>query len=411
MLGSAIAVGFTWSGLSDAITSLFIVRMGYGPEFVGASSAAANLGYALAALPGAALARQIGARRGQIVGAVGWMVGLMLLSVADLVPGSWQMAYIVSARVLAAAGLAVGMVCKQPYLARVTPVGLRPLVFALMIALRPFGGFFGGLLGGLLPGAAVALGMGARMASLAEPRPYGLALALGSLAYVPVIWALRTLPRDNPDQPTGGRHTAAGVASDAGTSAGATPRSAAPIFVLAAIALVCALRVGGEYTARVFFSVHADASFGVTAAQIGTVVAVSSLLSIPAPLITPALVRRFGRVTTVVAGAAGVAVSIGLMAIGSGWGVLAIGFVGLTILAAAARAVWTLMIQELVTDDWRPASSAIANLTSGLGTMVVSSLGGMLAARSGYPATFAASAVLVGLGAVTVWVAFRRRIR
>jgi len=40
-------------GLSDAIVNLYLVRIGFGPQFVGTSAAAASLGYALAAMPGA----------------------------------------------------------------------------------------------------------------------------------------------------------------------------------------------------------------------------------------------------------------------------------------------------------------------------------------------------------------------
>jgi len=410
VFGSAVALGFTWSGLLDAIVSLYVVRMGYGPEFVGASSAAANMGYALAALPGAALATRIGARRGQIVGALGWMAGLLMVSFADLVPVSWQVVYIIVGRVLAAAGMAVGMVCQQPFLVRVTGETDRPLAFALMIALRPVGAALGGMMGGLLPGALVKLGLGDRLTSLTQPRPYGLTLALGALVYLPVIWSLLTLPRDDPGWLAQHQDSDAAVVGVALAGNRGALRGPMPTLVLAAIGLVCALRVGGEFTARVFFSVHADANLGATAAQIGTMVAVSNLLSIPAPLVTPALVRRHGRVSTVAASAMGVALSIGLMTAGGSWATLALGFIGLTVLAAAARAVWSLMIQELVEDGWRPASSAIANLTSGLGTMAASSAGGLLAARVGYPATFAASAALVGLGAVTIALAFRQRV-
>ncbi|MGC9523075.1 MAG: hypothetical protein ACP5HG_14475 [Anaerolineae bacterium] len=52
VLLASIALGFTWQGLSDAVISLFLVRIGFGPEFVGASAAVANLGYALASVPG-----------------------------------------------------------------------------------------------------------------------------------------------------------------------------------------------------------------------------------------------------------------------------------------------------------------------------------------------------------------------
>jgi predicted MFS family arabinose efflux permease len=177
--------------------------------------------------------------------------------------------------------------------------------------------------------------------------------------------------------------------------------------ILTAIALVCFLRVGGEFTARTFFSVYADARWAIPTAQIGSVIALSSLLTIPAPLVTPALVERYGRVKMIAAGAAGVAASIALLATGSSWGLASLAFVGISALGAVARSVWSLTIQESVAETWRPASAAVANLFSGLGTMVMSSVGGLLAAGLGYRATFLSSAALVAAGAVTVWVTFR----
>ncbi len=69
----------------------------------------------------------------------------------------------------------------------------------------------------------------------------------------------------------------------------------------------------------------------------------------------------------------------------------------------------SLVIQESVSEGWRQASAGVANLFSGLGTMAMSSAGGVLAATVGYRATFLTSAAMVGLGALTVWFAFRGR--
>ena len=419
VLLAAIALGFTWIGLSDAIMNLYLVRIGFGPQFVGASAALASLGYALAAMPGAALTRRIGARRGMIVGSLAWVAGVMLLSAADLLPAPLQESWIIVMRLAASGGLALNAVSSQPYLTTVTSPEERPHAFALVISLRPLGGFCGGLVGGLLPGFLVSLGLGPLTASLSQPRPYGITLALGMLVYLPVVWSLWTLPRDDPKSIAARRAAAPPAALGVGEredpdwdrlSARSRMRlRAAPYGVLAAIALVCALRVGGEFAARNFFSVYVDATWGITAAQIGSVVAVSSLLSIPAPLVTPALVQRYGRVATIAAGAFGVALSIALLAVGRSWATASMAFMAMTILAAVARSVWSLMIQESVDDVWRPTSAAVANLFSGLGNTIMSSVGGVLAAAVGYRATFTTSAALVALGAVTVWAAFRKR--
>lgn len=451
VLGTSIAQGVTWYGLSETVLALYLVRLGYGPEFVGSSTAAANLGYALASMPGAAVSRKLGARRAMVLGSAAWVLGILLLSLGDLVPIDLRSAWVLWLRLLASAGLALYMVSSQPYLTTVTSVDERPLVFALVISLRPLGAMAGSLLGGVLPGLFAGWG-GVFGSSLADPRPYGLALAVGLLVYAPVFWALRLLPDHAPrkaeaprkadapqkaeapqkadapgkaDAPlpmdlapggSGVGHAGASVAPamDGGCPAPGGDQAAwaglrarlstrAPIGVLAAIAIICALRVGGEFTARAFFSVHLDSTWAVSTARIGGALALSNLLSVPAPLVTPALVRRWGRVPTITVGATGVALTIVALGLSTTWVMASAAFVALTVVAAMTRSVWSLVVQEAVPEAWRATSAGVANLFSGLGTMAMSSVGGVMAASLGYRATFLTSAALVGLGAVVVW--------
>ncbi len=407
---ASIAQGVTWAGLSDAVLSLYLVRMGFGPDFVGSSAAAANLGSAVGAMPAAALSRKLGPRKAMLLGTIMWVAGFAALSLADLLADPLQVPWVLATRVVASLGLVLFMVSSQPYLAEVTAPDERPHAFAMVIALRPLGAVLGGAMGGTLPVWFARLG-GVFGSSLAGPRPYGMTLAVGVLVYIPVFWALATLPHDTPDTASV-RGTAAVERAEHRPPAWdrlAARMRPAPWGVLIAIAAVCALRVGGEFTARAFFSVYLDATWAVSIAQIGGAIGLSSLLTIPAPLLTPGLVKRWGRAATVAVSAAAVALSILLLAIGGNWLVASAAFIGLSIFGAMARSVWSLVIQESVSKGWRQASAGVANLFSGLGTMAMSSAGGVLAATAGYRATFLTSAVLVALGAVVVWAAFRTR--
>ena len=408
--GASIAQGVTWSGLSDAVLSLYLVRMGFGPEFVGSSAAMANLGSAVGAMPAAALSRKLGARRAMLLGCIMWASALAVLSLADIVSDPLRVMWVMTTRVVASLGLVLFMVSSQPYLTGVTAPDERPHAFAMVIALRPLGAVLGGAMGGILPVWFARLG-GAFGSSLAGPRPYGMTLAVGVLVYIPVFWALATLPRDTPDAgpPRGVAAVACAEPQPPAWDRLAARLRPVPWGVLIAIAAVCALRVGGEFTARAFFSVYLDATWAVPVAQIGGAIGLSSLLTIPAPLVTPVLVRRWGRAATVAVSAAAVALSILLLAIGSNWLVASAAFIGLSVFGAMARSVWSLVIQESVSEGWRPVSAGVANLFSGLGTMAMTSVGGVLAATAGYRATFLTSAVLVALGAVVVWAAFRTR--
>lgn len=380
--------GFTWSGVSSAILNLFLLRMGYGPQFVGLSMAAMGLGFALAALPAAAVSRWMGERRAMIVGAVGWVVGIVALSTADLLPGPWRQPWILGMGVFGISFVALYMVSSLPFLTAITTAEERPHAFAFYWALNPLGATLGGVVGGLLPGFLA----GVTGTPVDQPRPYGYALALGMLVYVPILWALSTLREGQPQRRTVDDRV---------------ERGAAPYVLLGVIALVCLLRVGGEFTARTFFNVYLDSVWSVSTARIGATVAVASLLTIPAPLVTPLLIGRMGQVGTVVVGALGVAGSIVLLAFGGHWIVAAVAFVGLSALAAMARSVWTLLTQEAVEPAWRSTVTGVSNLTSGLGAAAMSSAGGVMVTGLGYGVTFVTGAVLVVLGALVLWLYFR----
>jgi predicted MFS family arabinose efflux permease len=382
------AFGFTWTGVSGAILNLFYLRMGYGPQFVGLATGVTGLSFALAALPAAIISRWMGERRAMIVGSIGWVVGMVAVSTADLLPGSWRQPWILGTGVLGISVASLYLVSSLPFLTSITTVEERPHAFAFYWALSPLAAGLGGVVGGLLPGFLAGL----TGTSVGQPRPYGYALALGMLVYAPLLWALFALREG---QPQGRRTETRGKGG------------AVPYVVLGVIGLICLLRVGGEFTARTFFNVYLDSAWSVSTARIGAAVAVASLLTIPAPLVTPLLVGRLGRVGTVVIGALGVAGSLVLLAFGGHWLIAAVAYVSLSALAAMARSVWTLLTQEAVKPAWRSTSAGVSNLASGLGLAVMSSAGGLMVTGLGYGFTFVTGAVLVALGALVLWLYFR----
>jgi MFS family permease len=388
VVANGAAYGFMWTGISDTLLNLFFLRIGYGPQFVGLSMATAGLGYALAALPAAAISRWLGLRRAMIIGAAVWVGGMVALSTADLLPGPWRQPWILGMRILAVSGLALDGVSRYPMLAGATTPEERPHAFALLWSLNPLGGFLGGVVGGLLPGSfAGAIGV-----SLDHPRPYGYALALGLLIHVPATGALFALSETRARQ-SGGKTKPS--------------QSAVPYVVLGVIGLVGLLRVGGEFMARTFFNVYMDSVFAAPVARIGTAMALASLLTIPAPLVMPPLVDRLGRAGALVTTMLGVAAAVVLLGFSVHWVVAATAFVGINALAVMARSAWVLLIQEAVESEWRSMATGVSSLAAGLGVAVTSSVGGTMAAGLGYRSTFLTGAVLVALGTLVFWLYFR----
>ncbi len=114
VFAASIAQGVTWAGLSDAVLSLYLVRMGFGPDFVGSSAAAANLGSAMGAMPAAALSRRLGPRRAMLLGTIMWAAGFAALSLADLVADPLRAPWVLATRVVASLGLVLFMVTASP---------------------------------------------------------------------------------------------------------------------------------------------------------------------------------------------------------------------------------------------------------------------------------------------------------
>ena len=54
---TAALVGFCWQGIYVVLFNLYLLRLGYGPEFVGLVGAVGLLAYAVLSLPAGALGR------------------------------------------------------------------------------------------------------------------------------------------------------------------------------------------------------------------------------------------------------------------------------------------------------------------------------------------------------------------
>ena len=143
VLAGSAALGFTWFGLMDAILNLYLVRMGCGLAFVGTSAAIGTLGYALISVPGAALARRLGGRRGMIAGTLVWGACMIALSLADLLPTAWRQPWVLVMRFLGTSGVALILVSNMPFLVEVTTSEERAHAFALSSSLSPLGAFLG----------------------------------------------------------------------------------------------------------------------------------------------------------------------------------------------------------------------------------------------------------------------------
>lgn len=376
-------IGFSYMGIVAVLLNLYLLRLGYGPVFIGWVAGSTALAFALSALPAGAFGSRWGNRRVVIVGValVGASIGLLPL--AEFLPPDWQPAAVLANRLLGGFGFALYSVNYNPYLVAATPPADRGYVFSVLVALSALAGFIGSLIAGFMPDLfALSLDL-----SLDDPGPYRYPLFLAGLLIVPAILALLTTneinvqPRKVPES------------SQSGVQSGL-------LFMIGLLAVTALCRNGSESAARAFFNIYLDAELGVSTPRIGTLTAFSQVLAIPAALLAPLVVARFGKTTTIVMSTAGIAISLSLMALVPHWATAGLGFLGVVGMRSMTRAVLSVYQMEIVALEWRSLTSGIVSTAMGIGYSVMALGGGYLIVTMGYSGLFWTGAGLAAISAL-----------
>src|SRR5262245_56027104 len=183
---SAAMIGFSYTGIYVMLFNLYLLRLGYGPSFIGLVNGLAQLGVVFFSLGAGMLGGRFGSRRMLITGLGISTLGFGLLPLAEWLPGSWQAGWLVVTYILAWLGGALYLVNATPFLMGITGSEERGHAFAVREALIPLAAFAGSLVGGLLPGLWVTLLGG----SVEQPAPYRYSLFLAAAIFIPATVAL-----------------------------------------------------------------------------------------------------------------------------------------------------------------------------------------------------------------------------
>jgi MFS family permease len=391
-LVTASLVSFAWDGVRAVVLNLYLLRLGYGPDFVGLVNAVGALAFALWCLPAGAMGSRWGSRKMLIAGASLLTVGFWLVPLAEFVAGAWRTGWLLSTSVLTYFGFALFLVNGLPFMMGTTGSEERTHAFSAHVALMPLAGFFGSLVAGWLPGTfATLLGV-----SVAEATPYGLSLWLATLLLIPGVAALLPTRLVDGQLPQ---------AAQPSTPIEDTGR--APYGLILAIALIMAFRFGGRGTVATFFNVYLDDGLGTSTSLIGALSAAGQLLSVPAALVAPLLLTRWGGLRTIVWGTLGMALSVLPLALVPRWGVAGLGFAGASALFSVTVGPIRVFSQELVAPRWRTAMASAFMLGAGLSFAGVSLAGGYMIVTLGYQSLFLIAAGLAATGALLFWLCFR----
>lgn len=382
----SVLIGFSIEGIRAVLFNLYLLRLGYGPTGIGWINAAGALGFALFSLPAGALGTHWGSRRMLIAGVALLAVGNGMLPLASVMPTAWRTGWVLATTGVASLGVSLYWVNGLPFLMSATAPSERSHAFAVHVALSPLAGFAGSLIGGALPGSfAAMLGL-----SPDHPTAYGYPLTLAAALLLPGVLALWAT-RGSEAQQTEERVAEAGRA---------------PHGLMALLALIVLFRLAGRGAVTAFFNVYLDAELNAPTRLIGTLSAAAQVVSVPAALVTPLLVARWGNSRIIFWGSLGLALSMLPLALIPHLGGAGVALMGMTALFSVTTAPFRVYSQEVVSPAWRPAMSAALIMAVGLSNGAMAVGGGYIVAALGYRSLFLAAAGLATVGAVLFWACF-----
>ena len=272
---TTMLIGLTVDGgVYTVLFNLYLLRLGYGPEFVGLINGAGMLVFALICLPAGTFGGRWGNRRMMIVGLSLLVIGCGLLPFAESRTENWQAGWLFITWCFAFIGFAMYFVNTAPFAMKIAHQRERNHVFSVQAALWSLAGFAGSLVGGFLPSIfAIYLGV-----SLDQAAPYRYSLLAASLLLIPSVLAIAAT-REGPTQPIKERPVKG---------------EASPLRLIAFLTLIRLLVVTGVGTLFTFFNVYMDAGLHISTVHIGVLSAIGRLLSIPTALIVPLLTAAVG---------------------------------------------------------------------------------------------------------------------
>jgi len=219
---------------------------------------------------------------------------------------------------------------------------------------------------------------------LDHPTPYAYALLVSAALLVPAVIAVTAT------QELGGEPKER-------ATRGAVTR---PLGLIGTMSLVVFVQVASEGAVRYFFNVYLDAGLHIPTARIGTLAAGGQLVAVPAALLAPVVVARWGNGRTFLRSSLAMALATLLLALVPDWRAGGLGFMGVMAMSAVARPCIIVYQMEIVSPSWRPLMSGATTLAFGLSLMTTNLAGGYIIESAGYLTLFLATACLTAAGAL-----------
>jgi len=392
------ALGFTVDGVYTVLLNIYLLRLGYGTEFIGLVNAVALLTFAIVSLPAGILGARFSNTLMLKVGIGLTLAGGVLFPMAESLPREWQDGWLIVTYAMILCGFSFFFVNGAPFLMNAVTAERQNSAFATQTALLSLAAFFGSLIGGILPELfAVVLNL-----SLDETVPYRITLVVVTLVMI-VAFLLVLMIKDPEKQKL--HHP---IENESVENSPQIAKWAMPTLILISVMTVTRLfQVAGMATAVVYFNVYMDSQLQVSTGMIGMIAAIGRLLGVPTALIVPSLITRWGKGNVVIWGSLATAVCLIPMALVEHWLPAAIGFIGLLAMSSIRFTAFIVYILELVPKVQQSVMVGSGEMAAGFSFAMMALGGGLILSLFTFRDLFLVGSGLTTLGTFVFWLHFR----
>lgn len=380
-LAATAVHGFVFFGIYSLLLNLYLLRLEYGPEFIGLVNGLGPLMLAVFSLPAGIISRRWGSRRVLMGGYFMSAVAFSLLPLSNLVPESFHQAWIAGSYALGWISGAFIIVNFSPFLMASTGEQERNYAFAIQGSMFPVAGFVGSFVGGLLPGLFADLAN----VTLDSPEPYRNALLVAGI--IDILASVAIWFTNEASAPT--ESTDATDASSSGT----------PYRLIIIFTLVSLMTIAGEWTIRVYFNVYMDSELSAPTSLIGILSAGALFMGLFA-LFSPQVASRWGRKNVVLVGLVGIFVAFLPLIFIAHWLAVGLGYMMVVAAVSLSNPTYLVFSQSVVEPRWRTTIASTIAMSVGIGVALTSFGGGYIISAFGFTPLFVLGAIvaLVGLG-------------
>jgi MFS family permease len=353
--------------------NLYLLDLGYREDFIGIVTGVATAGTLIGALPAAAVLRRFGLKHSLMAASAG--VALMCL-VRALLTGKAAIIGVAFVNGLISAVWASSL---PPVVAALTNTRNRPLGFSLWTSWGVGLGVVCGTLAGQMPGWIVRLGLAS---SVVHAKQAALVVGGSAALFSPLLLATVAVPRDEKPSPR------------------MLPRG--PFVTRFLIAYgVWNLAVGAF---NPFFTAYFSRELHIPVDRIGIVFSLSHAAQLGGLLAAPAILRRLGMVPGIASLHLGVAVVLGMLALGprTFWAAAALYMAYMAFQYMGEPGVFTLLMTQVETNE-RAGVSALNFFITSASQAASAAVAGMAVTRYGYPAVLSTASAIGALAAFLFW--------